>query len=213
MNKDIIIIGAGGHSKVILDLIELNGWNFCGYIEKKIYNTQKFQEDLIIGDDSDLKRLYKEGIHYVAIGIGHIGNYEVRNNLYKSLKKIGYILPNLVHPSAIVCKSVTMGEGNVFMAGAIVNAMTCMGNINIINSHATVEHNVQIEDNLHLAPGSIILGNVYLKRDTFIGAGSVVLQGRKIEESCIIGAGSIVIKDINKSCVVVGNPGRVIKER
>lgn len=213
MNKNIIILGAGGHSKVILDLIEQNGWDFCGFIDKKSKGMPKLNENLVIGDDNDLSELFAKGIKYAALGIGHVGNFDTRNEVYYKLKAIGYILPNLMHPNAVISKTVKMGEGNVFMAGSIVNAWASIGDISIVNTHATIEHGVILEDNSHVAPGAVILGDAHIERNAFIGAGSIIVQGITVGEECIIGAGSVIIKNAEKRTVMVGNPGRVIKRR
>ncbi len=211
-NKKIVVLGAGGHAKVILDILTINNWNIVGIVDRTVTSMLQFEGYPILGDDDALYDIFNSGIYNAAIGIGYIGNNNVRNNIYHRLKAIGYHLPNIVHPTAVIASNVSMGEGNAVFPGSVINSGAMLGNIGIINTNAIVEHEVLLGNNVHIAPGSVILGAVTIMDNSFIGANSTVIQGKRIGQNVIVGAGSTVIHDIEGSVTVAGSPARVIRE-
>ena len=210
--KDLIIIGAGGHAKVVLEIALENGWNVLGFVDKKITQNSLCGYP-VLGTDEVLPSLLIKGIRHAAIGIGHVGNYQVRDNIFANLKKLGFDLPILIHPKACISKLAIIGEGSICATGCIVNTCARVGGNCIINSGAIIEHDVILGDNVHAAPASVILGDVQVGRNTFLGAGSVVLQGCTVGESVIVGAGSTVLKSVDDDLVIAGSPAHEIRKR
>ena len=211
-NKKIVVLGAGGHAKVVIDILTLNNWDIVGIVGRAVTSITEFEGYPILGDDDLLYDIFNNGICNAAIGVGYIGNSNVRNNIYRRLKDIGYYLPNIVHPSAVIASNVSMGEGNAVFAGSVINSGAAIGNIGIINTNAIIEHEALLGNNVHVAPGSVILGAVSIMDNSFVGANSTVIQGKQIGQNVIIGAGSTVIHDIKSSVTVVGSPARVIRK-
>lgn len=212
--KKILIIGAGGHSKVVADSINKNEFQIVGMLDKDDSLAGKYVNDIpVIGSDNMAAKYYMDGIHYAVIGIGHLGNYHLRNNLFNKLKNIGFHMINVIHPSAVISESVMFGEGNVILPNVTINSGARLTDNNIINTCAIVEHDVEIGSNVHMGPGTIICGMSRVADNTFVGAGSTVIQGITIGENVIIGAGSTVIHSIKGSTIACGTPAKIIKRR
>lgn len=195
--KDIILIGCGGHAKSVVDSIEKCGqYKIVGFLDRKESKKKGYKEYAIIGSDEILESLYKKGIHNAFITIGYLGNLRVRNNIYKKIKRIGFLMPNIIDNTAIIASDAILGEGNYIGKGTIINSNATIGNACIINSKALVEHDCKISDFVHVAVGATLCGGVIVGKNTFIGANSVIIQEKNIGSETIIGAGSIVTKNI-----------------
>ncbi|WBW99436.1 acetyltransferase [Oceanirhabdus sp. W0125-5] len=208
--EKIIIVGGGGHCKVIIDIIRLGKeyeiWGIIDNIGNQIMGVP------VIGKDEDLKRIFLSGVTNAAIGIGGLNNPSLRWRIYKELKCIGFKLPVLIHPKACVSDYSKISEGTCIMAGAKINPAVQMGKINIINTGAIVEHDCCIGDNAHISPGAVVCGGCTIGGNAQVGANSVVIQGISIKENSIIGAGSVVTRDIEENSIAYGNPAKVTRK-
>lgn len=210
--KKIVLIGAGGHCKVIMDIINSSlKYEIVGITDKSYPSSEALYGVNIIGSDDILEQIYDEGVEYAFICVGAMRNIHLRNNLYKRLKDIGYKLPVLIHSKAVVSEHSILGEGTCVMAGAIVNSGAKVGNNSIINTGAIVEHDSIVGNNSHICPGAVLAGNVVIGDNCEIGIGSSIIQGIKIGENTSIGAGSVVIRDVDKGSVAAGVPAKVFK--
>ena len=196
----IYLYGAGGHAKVIADILELKGIVIGGYFDdeptKKLWNYPGFSfpgyfdlltDELIVS----------------------IGNNIIRK---KIVEKIAAKYFKAIHPSAIISSHSAVGEGSVVMGGVLINADTLIGKHCIINSNAVIDHECIIGDFVHVSPNATLCGNVQVGELSHVGAGAVVIPGKKIGANSVIGAGSVVITDIPDNVVAVGNPARIIKQ-
>lgn len=208
-----IIIGAGGHSKVIIDATKKNGYEIVGLTDNNVKKGSIILGCEVIGNDDTLKEIYLDGICKAFMGIGHVGYPQVRNDVFKRIKKLGYEFPKLINPFSYIGEDVLIGEGTFIAAKAVVNAEATIGRLCVINSASVIEHEVKIKDGVHVAPNATVLGGAYVGENTFIGAGSTIIQSIKIGDNCIIGAGSVVLNDIPDNCVAVGVPAEIIKRR
>lgn len=204
MPKDIIIIGAGGHAKVIADIIYKYGDNLIGFLDdnlslqgKKIYLDKK-----VIGTTKDIDK-YKE--HYFVIGIGN-------NSIRKKINNENNLkLYTAIHPSAIIAQDVKIGTGSVIMAGVVINPGTVIGKNCIINTCSSLDHDNLLEDYVHISPGAHLAGTVSVKEGTWICTGATIINNITIAQNNIIGAGSVVIKDINEeNSTYVGVPVKML---
>jgi sugar O-acyltransferase (sialic acid O-acetyltransferase NeuD family) len=209
MKKKILLIGAGGHGKVVLDvLLSQEEYIVAGVIDvKKLVGTKVFGGE-VIGTDADLPRFFKSGIKHCFIGVGSIGDPSLRVKLYETAKKAGFSFPNVISSRATVSLHATMGEGNYVAPGAIINVGARIGNDCIINSGAIVEHDCVIGDFVHLSPGAVLSGGVTVGDQSHIGTGAAVVQYLKIGKGVMVGAGSVVTKDIRDGVKAFGNPCR-----
>lgn len=189
--EDIILIGYGGHARSVADCIERNHkFRIVGYTEQ-IAQDSRYK---YLGTDDKLEKLYKEGIQNAVICIGYLGKGNLREEIYRKLKKIGYYLPVIYDPSAIISDTVVLEEGTFIGKGAIINSGAKVGKGCIINTMSLVEHDCVIEDFVHLAVGSVLCGGVFIGRSAFIGASATVIQGMSIPENITIPAGIVVRK-------------------
>lgn len=208
--EQILILGHGGHARSLIDILEReNKYQIAGYVinDNVIDGSMDYP---VIGTDEDLEHLYQNGIRNAALGIGFLGKAELRERLYVKLKDIGFHMPVICDPSAIISEHAKIEEGSFIGKGVIINSDVTVGKMCIINSGAIVEHDCQIGDFSHISVGSILCGGVYIGRASFVGANSTIIQEKTIGKNSIIGAGSVVINDISAENTVVGVPARVI---
>lgn len=195
----MLLYGASGHGKVIIDCLEsqereikgifdddLSKKDLSGYKVFGKYDADKFPEEEIIIS---------------------IGNNETRK---KVSEIINHKFGNSQHKSATVAKDVQLGEGTVIFHKSILQISVKIGKHVIINTASLIGHDCKIEDFVHISPNTTLCGSVTVGEGTLIGAGAVVIPNIKIGKWVIIGAGSVIIKDISEYSVVVGNPGRKI---
>ena len=213
MSDRCVVIGAGGHAKTAVDILVRNGVQIAGVTDVPDRAGTSFQGYPILGGDDRLADIYASGVHAAAMGIGHVGNPQIRNAIYERVGETGFLFLNLVHPSAVLAETVCCGDGNLFAANSVVNAGARIGSLCIVNTAAVIEHDADIADGVHIAPHAVVLGEAAIGRNTFVGAGSVVLQGVSIGSNCLVGAGSVVLHDVEDDCVVIGNPGRILRRR
>ena len=200
MNISISIIGAGGHSKVIIDIIrELGNYNIIGIYDDN--KTGYFSGIKIIGNISEIKNT----TDYFIIGIG---NDKIRKKIAEEYHQLKWA--TLIHPKTIISKTSTIQEGTVICAGAIIQTEVIIGKHCIINTNCNIDHESIIGDYCSICPSSTICGQVKVGESSFIGANSTVIQTIEIGKECIIGAGTVVIRNIPNNSKVVGNPARNI---
>ena len=207
--KRILLLGNGGHCRSVMDtILSLGSYDEIGIVEK----SGTFETDegmLLIGTDDDLPFLFNDGWTNAVITVGSVGNTRVREKLYSNLKEIGFYLPTIVDPSAIVSVRANVEEGTFIGKRAIVNTGTSIGKCAIINSGAIIEHDCTIGQFTHVSPGATICGEVYVGNYSHIGAGSSVRQQIRIGERSLIGVGSVVVGNIPDNVVAYGNPCRI----
>ena len=206
---DILLVGAGGHAKSVIDSIEAEGkFNIVGFLDK---DTQlQYKGYKTIGIDDDALKLFEHGIQNAFITIGFLGKSNLRMELYKRLKAIGYHFPNIIDPSAILANGIRIGEGNFIGKRAVLNADVAISSMNIINTGAIIEHDCKIGSNVHLSVGSIACGGVFIHDNTFIGANATIIQGIEIGQEVIVGAGAVVITKVEGNSTVAGVPAKKI---
>ena len=206
--KKIVIAGAGPHSKVIIDLFEQTGeYEIVGLTDSREGNVLGYP---ILGTDQILQQLYEEGVEYAFAAVG---NNRIRERLYQNLETIGFQIPSVVSPCAVVSRYTGIGSGTAVMPGAVINAGAKIGCGAIINTKASVDHDCCIGDFVHIAPGCALSGSTTIGTGSFLGTGCSVIDGIHIGDRTVIGAGTVVIHDLPASCKAVGVPARVISDK
>ena len=195
--EKILILGMGGHAKSLVDAIEREQkYEIAGYVVNERSDIEADMLYPILGNDDDLPELFLQGIHNAAIGIGFLGRSNLRSVLYSRLKEIGYNLPVVCDPSAIIASDVPIGEGTFIGKGAILNTASRVGKMCIVNTGAIIEHDCQIDDFSHISVGTVLCGGVSIGTEVFVGANATVIQGRKVANGCIVGAGEVIKKNV-----------------
>lgn len=195
------LFGASGHGKVIVDILLFNNIEVNGFFDED-ENKKELWGIPVLGKTKDFND--KSIACIVAIG----------DNATRA-KVVGLIdgrFGKAIHSSCIIGSHVQTGDGTVIMPGSVINADTKIGKHVIINTSASVDHDCIIEDFVHIAPNSSICGGVSIGKGTLIGAGATVIPLIKIGKWCVIGAGAVITSDIPDYSVVVGNPGKIIKQ-
>ncbi len=212
MSLPVILTGAGGHAKVLVDALRVAGREIKGILlpDKSLWGTSIWGIP-VVGDDDCIDRYRIDEIEIVN-GIGSIRDPSTRKNVFTKMKNKGFCFATVVHPSAVVSVESSSREGTQIMAGAIIQAGCEIGRNVIINTGAIVDHDCHIGDHVHLAPGVSISGGVMVGAGTHIGTGASVIQGITIGESVVVAAGSVVTQDIADGVQVRGIPARILKE-
>lgn len=188
----IILVGAGGHCRSCIDVIEqTDKFIISGIIEKQSRPRQTVLNYQIIGDDGDLER-FRESIDYCLITIGHINSSKPRERIYQKLKALNFTLPVVVSTTAYVSKYAVIGEGTIIMHQAIVNAGARVGSNCILNTHSLVEHDVVIKDHTHISTSTVINGSASIGSRCFIGSNATVVQGVKIPDNYFFRANQLI---------------------
>ena len=195
MKKKIILVGAGGHAKSCIDVINsTNIFKIIGFIDNK--KKGKFENYKILGNDEHLFSLKSQKNLSIAITIGQIKKYKPRYKIFKKLLKLNFKLPKIISKFSIVSKKANISFGTMIFHDAIINRGSFIGKNTIINSKALIEHDTKIGDNSHIATSAVINGNVEIGANTFVGSRAVIKNGIKIGKNCVIGMGSVIKKDL-----------------
>ena len=213
MRERVIGIGAGGHAKVLIEMLQLQGtFELVGLLDSDPGVRGKLVLGVpVLGDDSMLSELRKNGIRHFFIGIGSVDNASPRKHLFEECLKLNMDPISSIHPSAVVSASAEIGRGCMIMAGAIVGTCVRLGDNVIVNTGAIVDHDCWIESHVHLATRATLSGGVHIASGAHVGAGAVMKELINVGENAVIGAGAAVINDVPASVVVAGVPAKIIR--
>ncbi|MBI4538157.1 MAG: acetyltransferase [Gemmatimonadetes bacterium] len=209
----VIGIGAGGHAKVVMEILRLTGGHeLVGLLDAKreLWGTAVMGVP-VLGDDSLLCELHGQGLRHAFIGVGTTGDTKTRRRLYEEARRQGFEMVAAVHPRAVIASSARLGAGPTIMAGAVINADTWLGANVIVNTGAIVEHDCVVGDHVHIATGACLAGAVRVGTGAHVGLGASVRQGIRIGENAVVGAGAAVVDDVPDGVVVAGVPARVLR--
>lgn len=203
-SKSVVVIGAGGHAKVVISTLQAAGYVVTGVFDDDV---DKWGASVLnVPVSGGLSDLTRAGRRKAVIAIG---DNRVRERL---AREINMEWVAVAHPQSYVHDSVKLGEGSVVFAGAIIQPDTVVGAHAIVNTGATVDHDCVIDDFVHLAPGVRLAGGVQVARGAFLGIGTLVIPSRRVGEWAVVGAGGVVVKDIPGGVTAVGIPARPLKQ-
>jgi acetyltransferase EpsM len=207
---ELLIYGASGHAKVVLDAAEKQGiYKILGFLDDDA-DTQEtsFCDYPVLGG---FEFLQNKATKDTKIILG-IGSNKVRAILHSKLTEAGFEFAIVIHPSAVIGRGVQFGVGTVVMGGVVVNPDSHIGKHVILNTGSTLDHDNVIGDFVHISPGAHLAGSVSVGKSTHLGVGSSVIQGIQIGEESIIGGGAAVVSDLPDRVTAVGVPAKVIKQ-
>jgi sugar O-acyltransferase (sialic acid O-acetyltransferase NeuD family) len=203
----IVVIGGGGHAKVLVSVLKTISWDVVGYTDPQdrgvILGVPR------LGDDATLPGLLRTYRRCRAIiGVGKTDTSPTRIQLQDEVMTLGFEFPPIVSLRAVVNDEVELGAGTAVLDGVVVNSGTVTGTGCILNTNSTLEHDCRVGDNVHVASGATVSGGVTVGNNSMIGAGATVIQGVSICHDCLIGAGATVVSDIESPGTYVGVPAR-----
>ena len=206
--RPLILVGSGGHARVLLSTLRLLGARILGFVDPDKTRAELLAVPYLGADDaisSDPSQVL------LVNGLGSVASIGNRLRVYESFRRRGYRFASVIHPSAIIAPEAELAEGVQIMAGAILQTGCVVEENCIINTGARVDHDCVIHAHAHVAPGAMLSGNVHVGPRSHVGVGATVIQGVHIGSDAIVGAGAVVLSDVPESCTVVGIPARPIQ--
>lgn len=195
--KPCILIGAGGHARVVQELATLCGASIVGVCDPKFESSaeQRWNGLKVLGGDACLAEVDPKTT-LLLNGLGMMPGNAIRKALYSRLSGMGFHFPALVHPFAWVSSGASINDGAQIMAGAVVQPGARVGDNSIINTRSSIDHDTHVGAHCHIAPGVTLCGDVCIGDSSFIGAGATVIQGVVAAPESIIKAGSLTTRDV-----------------
>ncbi|AXA54963.1 acetyltransferase [Pseudomonas thivervalensis] len=203
--KTLVLVGAGGHAKVLLSLAKSAGFEVIGVCAPEFESREikEWRGIKVLGGDSSIEQLDPQRIGLIN-GIGHVMHNSVRKTIFERYRTKGFSFPALIHPFSSVDPSVSLGQGVQVMAGAVIQADSVIGENTIINSRASIDHDCIVNANVHIAPGAVVCGSSTIGCDAFIGAGATIVQSLVVGENAVVGAGSVLVRSLPANCMSLG---------
>lgn len=207
-SDELLIIGAGGHGKVVADAAQAAGFRIIGFVDDHV-KEPPLTGTKLLGTISDIPALldaFPGAKIFVAIG-----DNAMRMRVSQSIETMGAVFATIVHPSAVVSRQASVSAGTVLMAGVVVNAGSLVGEHVILNTSSSVDHDCRIGAFAHLSPGVHLAGGVMIGEGAHLGVGASVIPGCRVGEWSLVGAGGVVVKDIPPRVVAYGVPARPVR--
>jgi sugar O-acyltransferase (sialic acid O-acetyltransferase NeuD family) len=210
--QGLLVFGAGGHARVVLDLLLACGWSapVCVLDDDPQARGRLLPGGFrVAGDRHELTRLPSG----VALAVAAIGGNAARQRVFELLRAHRLQLATLIHPRAVAASGLRLAPGTVVMAGAVIQTGTWVGWNSIVNTGACVDHDCRIGDHVHIGPGAVLCGGVEVGTLSLIGAGAVLLPGVRVGAGATVAAGATVLQDVPEGEAVAGVPARAILGR
>lgn len=204
-----ILLGAGGHAKVVLALAHALGMRVIGICDPGLASAGEtsWRGIPVLGDDRALARHDPRDVALLN-GIGQVPGGAARRRAHEQLSTDGFEFPALVHPGALVDGTATLSEGVQVMAGAIVQADVSIGKGTIVNTGARVDHDCRIGRHVHIAPGAVLCGGVVVGYNAFLGAGCIVLPQVDIGPRALVAAGAVLARALDEGAAFLPHRAR-----
>lgn len=204
----LILLGAGGHARVLVDALSLTGRSVTGYVAPSAERTHPGLAALHhLGGDEALDGMRPDAVVLVN-GIGSTGNIGPRRQAFERARALGFRFETVIHPHAVVAADVVLGEGAQIMAGVVLQPGVEIGANAIVNTGAVLDHDARIGDHVHVAPRACLAGAVVVEPLCHVGAGATVIQNIRIGAAAIVGAGAVVVHNVPTATMVIGCPAR-----
>ena len=207
----LAVVGAGGHGKVVAAAALAAGcWREIVFLDDGMAAGSTVIGLPVVGGVGMVQEGIRPQDYDIAVAVGDNGR---RAQLAGRLKELGFVMPDIVHPNAVLAPYVSLGGGCVVCAGAVVQPGSVLGEGCIVNTAATVDHDCMLGAFVHISPGAHLAGGTHIGAQSWIGIGAVTRQQTRIGSGVVVGAGAVVVKDIADGITAVGNPARPIREK
>lgn len=207
--EKVILIGGGGHAKIVVDIIKKSGlYEIEAIIVNNISDCDNTWNYPVFEGDEKFIEFKQKGIEKAVIGIGGYKNNDNRKRIFENLKNLGLSVCNVIDPSAIISESVIFGEGNVIFPGVILNAGVRIGNNVIVATGSTIDHETILEDNVLISAGVTIGAYSIIKDSALVALGAKIISGIEIGPNSLIAAGAVVVNNIKANEKVFGIPAK-----
>jgi sugar O-acyltransferase (sialic acid O-acetyltransferase NeuD family) len=208
-SKPVIVIGNGGHARVLVDILLIQKREIVGYTapteENNRYNVT------YLGKDEEILKYHPLEIELVN-ALGSVSDTKLRTNIFNIFKSKGYVFSTIIHPSAVIAETVILGEGVQIMAGAIIQPFTKIDDNTIVNTSTSIDHDCYISKHCHIAPGCVLSGGVFVGEGTHIGTGTKIIQNVTVGKNVLVGAGSLVLRNVDDNKKVYGSPAKEVSK-
>jgi len=204
----VVVIGAGGHARVLVEALLRAGTRIVGAIDPDGAAGRSLVITYLGGDD--VLAEYPPSKVRLVNAVGSTGDASRRRGVFERFKNAGYTFASVIHPAAVVATSCQLAEGVQVMAGAVVQPGTRIGANSLINTSASVDHDCVLGAHVHIAPGATLSGGVRVGDNAHIGTAACVIQQVVVGEGAVIGAGAVVLADVDRDTKVAGVPARGI---
>jgi UDP-perosamine 4-acetyltransferase len=211
MSERVILIGAGGHAKVLIEALEASGVEILALTDadRARWGARLLERRIEGGDDWLLKQPAASIRLVNAVGSVDRESLARRRAVFEKFHAAGYRFAQVVHPSAVVSRRAALGEGTQVMAGAVIQADAEIGANSLINTRASVDHDSRIGAHVHVAPGAVLSGGVTLGDAVHVGTGAILKQGVRIGEGALVGAGAVVLRDVPSRGTITAAKGEM----
>jgi sugar O-acyltransferase (sialic acid O-acetyltransferase NeuD family) len=207
VNAAVLILGAGGHAKVLIDALMAQGRSIVGCTDLDPRKHGSMVNAVpIVGGDEYVAALERSTL--LVNGVGSINVTDVRRSIFERFKAKGFTFATVVHPAATVSPHAVLEEGAQVMAGAVVQANAVIGANTIVNTGAVIDHDCRIAAHCHIAPGCTLSGTVSIGELSHVGTGAVIVQGVDLGERCLVAAGAVVTRSWGAGVKLLGVPAR-----
>lgn len=213
MTKSVIVIGGGGHARVVMDVLHLRAIPVIGICDPALVRGSVGPYGFPVLGDDEAVASYSPAQVELANGVGSTQSTQMRRQVYETFSARGYRFVEIVHPSAIIAGDVKLGEGAQIMAGAILQTGTAVECNAIVNTGARVDHDCHIGDHVHIAPGVTLSGAVFVGEGSHIGVAAAIIQSVKLGRNCLIGAGTVVTRNVPDDTRLVTPASRTLPEQ
>jgi sugar O-acyltransferase (sialic acid O-acetyltransferase NeuD family) len=208
---DVLIWGAGGHARVVADILRLRGMTLLGFVDD--VNPERkgeiFEDAQILGGREVLESSRRRGTAVIIA----IGDNDQRLQLALAVRELGLPVASAIHPSVIIASTARIGEGVVLCANAVVGPRGRVGDFAIVNTAGVVDHDCVLEEGAHVSVGVHMGGGARVGRASLVGIGATLLDGCVVGNRTIVGAGSVVVRDLPDEVVAYGVPARAMRSR
>jgi UDP-perosamine 4-acetyltransferase len=208
MSMRVIVVGGGGHGRVIVDALLAAGTSVAGVVDPDPAIAARLPGGVpYLGGDDVLVNVAPASV-FLALGVGATGIPHQRRRIFERCRKQGFRFATVVHPSAILAAGVELGEGAQVLAGAVLQTGCRLGANALVNTRALVEHDAVVEDHACVSPGALLAGGVRIEAAAFVGLGAVILQNLRVGPEAMVAAGAVVTAGVPPGARMAGVPAR-----